>query len=84
MARTGTVWCHRCPDTHYEDGVLVSPGDHDAATTTLIGSPAYGALWHCPEHNDCPDCPRGSWSDPWTPRRHGWPRLPRKDAPMTR
>lgn len=30
----------------------------------LIGSPEYGALWHCAAHAvDCPTCPRGSSTD---------------------
>ena len=48
------VHCHRCP----------GPQDaHRRGDSVAIGSPDFGALWHCPRHVDCKTCPRGSWSD---------------------
>lgn len=54
--RDYTVYCHRCP---FESAA------HPRSTSREIGSPEYGALWHCPDHApDCPTCPRGRWTDP--------------------
>jgi hypothetical protein len=32
--------------------------EHMHSTTLLLGSPKFGGLWHCPDHRDCPTCPR--------------------------
>lgn len=64
------VHCHRCPSRPGGDDWTVpyseaaDPSRHRRSTSRLIGSPEYGALWHCPTHAaDCPTCPRGSWTD---------------------
>lgn len=57
------VYCHHEDHRGFGKKWSDSAG-HLKSTSTLIGSPEYGALWHCPEHKDCPTCPRGSWSDP--------------------
>jgi hypothetical protein len=31
--------------------------EHPRSTSTLIGTPEFGRLWHCPEHADCKTCP---------------------------
>ena len=33
---------------------------HPRNVSRLIGNPTFGGLWHCPEHYDCPTCPRDS------------------------
>ena len=55
MATDYIVYCHRCPDQ--------ASSAHKRSTSMLIGSPDWGALWHCPDHTDCKMCPRGSWTD---------------------
>lgn len=58
------VYCHH--DDHskagFGDAWMKSAG-HQRKDSLLIGSPQFGALWHCPEHQDCKTCPRGSWTD---------------------
>ena len=32
--------------------------EHPRSTSRLIGTYDFGGLWHCPEHYECPTCPR--------------------------
>ena len=57
------VYCHRCE--HLEPGVV-------RREAVLHGTPAWGALWHCAEHADCPTCPHGSWCDDACERRRSY------------
>jgi hypothetical protein len=52
-----TVYCHAKHDP-FDDSA------HKRSKSRMIGSPDFGALWHCPKHYDCPSCPRGEWTDP--------------------
>lgn len=48
------VYCHHC---EWPKSALPRP------EAKLIGSPEYGALWHCKKHVDCKTCPHGAWTD---------------------
>jgi hypothetical protein len=61
-----TVYCH---GNHRDEGTTDDPygfeaSAHKRSKSRMIGSPDFGALWHCPKHYDCPSCPRGEWTDP--------------------
>lgn len=76
---TYPVHCHVCPGkwSAEKEGLPGDTDQHPRYASRLIGSPAYGGLWHCPEHADqlvtdrrfggdlraeC-GCPVGEWTD---------------------